>query len=196
MTLKLKWGISYFVVPVLWPECFERWNGAALRDTEKCSDTFSCCRVVSCSANEADIKNTLKEGTERMLSPLFALPPWWKLHVNARSSLTLVARLRDRGTKVVYRDTCHANFLELCTALLPCHRSCKYSFKKKKIIANLEMQTINVHNCTRVSMRSIAGPFKPLRVDPEWQERVLSMFSFGFRLFSNVFSPMQKIKDD
>lgn len=58
------------------------------------------------------------------------------------------------------------------------------------------MQTINVDNCTRVWMRSIAGPFKPLRVAPEWQERVLSMFSFGFKLFSNVFSPMQKIKDD
>lgn len=38
------------------------WDGTTLQDTEKRSDTFWCCRLVSCSANEADIKNTLKGG--------------------------------------------------------------------------------------------------------------------------------------
>lgn len=156
---KFKWGISYFAVSVLWPGCFERWDGAALRDTEKCSDTFSCCRVLSCSANEADIKNTWKEGTEKMLSPLLPLPPWWNLHVNAPSSLTLAARLRGRGTKVVYRDTRHTN-LHSTSILSPFMQILFFFPLFIYLTTNLEKETFNERNCARVLMRSTSGTFE------------------------------------
>lgn len=162
------------------------WDGTALQDTEKCSDTFPCCRVVSCSANEADIKNTLKEGTEKMLSPLLPLPPWWKLHVNAPSGLTPIARRWDRGTKVVFFPPTHMPrklFLSLYTALLSQHR---FVFNHQPLNTNFQREHLRAR-LDEINCRCLKG-YKSTLSDEKYG------FIFRFMRIPNIFLPI-KIDD-